>query len=210
MESADRLDHQREFERSWVDRRHSRAQRPPLDINRVLAERYRANRPIAFTRSMLWDVAVGKAWQPDRYTPSAVRAGSVATWGRRIADDGAETFCRASEQRLWPEPHAFGLVLEQVRLDPRQQKVTVIGARQLPTRCGRMLHADPRQPVFSVEDAIGGDETAPVNRSRIVHLTEEPDETLIDAGDRAPSRAPLPEFVEIYLQRTLGVALTRR
>ena len=55
-----RIDHVREFERAWNEPRHTRFEIPPIDVNRVLAEHYDLDRPLAFTRAMLWDMEVRK------------------------------------------------------------------------------------------------------------------------------------------------------
>ena len=82
MNSASQLDRVGEFERAWVDPRNTRFELPPVDVNRVLAEHYLTNQPLTFTRAMLWDTEVRKAWKPDRYIPSVVREGSARAWGR--------------------------------------------------------------------------------------------------------------------------------
>ena len=98
------LNHEAEFERAWADRSNTRFELPPIDVNRVLAEHYRTSEPLTFTRIMLWDMEVRKAWRPDRYIPSVVREGSAHAWGRSSAADGMESFVRSSQQRLWLEP----------------------------------------------------------------------------------------------------------
>ena len=93
------LNHEGEFQRAWADPSNTRPEVPPVDVNRVLAEHYRTSEPLTFTRTMLWDMEVRKAWRPDRYIPSVVREGSAHTWGRRSAADGTESFVRSSQQR---------------------------------------------------------------------------------------------------------------
>src|SRR5215472_17315203 len=127
MSTVTGLDHQREFAAAWADGRNIRFELPPADINELLAGRYATGSPLAFTRDMLWEVEVRKAWQPDRYIPGVVRAGSTRAWGRRHEADGTETFTRSSRQRLWLHPGEYGLVLEQTHLDHQAQKVTFIG-----------------------------------------------------------------------------------
>ncbi len=145
--SISQLNHEGEFERAWTDPSNTGFELPPVDVNRVLAEHYRTSEPLTSIRTMLWDMEVRKAWRPDRYIPSVVREGSAHTWGRRSAADGAESFMRSSQQRLWLEPAEYGLVLEKVYLNPRQQKVTFIGAAELPDRDSNILRAGTRQPL---------------------------------------------------------------
>ena len=180
------LNHEGEFQRAWANPSNTRPELPPVDVNRVLAEHYRTSEPLTFTRTMLWDMEVRKAWRPDRYIPSVVREGSAHTWGRRSAADGTESFVRSSQQRLWLEPEEYGLVLEQVCLNLTQQKVTFIGAAELPDRDRNLLRAGARQPLFHVEHRL-------VERFTLM------------AND-----VWLPEFIEIYIRSDLNIKLTRR
>jgi hypothetical protein len=55
------LDHEKVFERAWVDLRFTRFALPSIDVNDVLARGYRTSEPLTFTRTMLWDMEVKKA-----------------------------------------------------------------------------------------------------------------------------------------------------
>ena len=201
--------HEEEFERAWTDPSNTRIELPPVDINSVLAEHYCMTEPLGFTRTMLWDMEVKKAYRPDLYIPSVVTKGSARHWARRSAADGGESFVRCSEQRLWLERSRRGLVLEQVFLNPAAQSATFIGAAELPDEDGSLLRAGDGQPLFHVEHAAGGEESRPLNRWRIVFLTERPDRKLIHRF--ALGREPwLREFVEVYIRRDLRIELTRR
>ncbi len=180
MNSISQLDHEGEFQRAWADPNNTRSELPPVNVNRVLAEYYRTSEPLTFTRTMLWDMEVRKAWGPDRYIPSVVREGSAHAWGGRSAADGTESFVRSSQQRLWLEPGEYGLVLEHVCLNHTQQKVTFIGAAELPDRDKNLLRAGERQPLFHVEHSVSGDESRPLNSWRIVHLTDGPEHRLVE------------------------------
>ncbi len=204
------LNHEAEFERAWSESSNTRFELPPVDVNRVLAERYRTSEPLTFTRTMLWDMEVRKAWRPDRYIPSVVREGSAHAWGRSSAADGTESFVRSSQQRLWLEPVEYGLVLEQVCLNPTQQKVSFIGAAELTDRDGDLLHAGVRQPLFHVEHSVDGDESQPLNRWRITHLTDELEHRLTGRFTLMANDVWLPEFIEIYIRNDLDIKLTRR
>jgi len=204
------LNHEAEFERAWADTSNTRFELPPVDVNRVLAEHYRTSEPLAFTRTMLWDMEVRKASQPDRYIPSVVREGSADAWGRSSAADGTESFVRSSQQRLWLEPAEYGLVLEQVRLNPTQQKVSFIGVGELPDRDSSLLHAGAGQPLFHVEHSVDGDESQPLNRWRIAHLTDRLDRRLTERFTLMANDVWLPEFIEIYIRNDLDIKLTRR
>lgn len=203
------LNHEEEFERSWSDPRNTRVELPPVDINLALAKYYRTNEPLTFTRTMLWDMEVKKAYRPDRYIPSVVLEGSAHYWQQRAAANGAESFVRSSQQRLWLEPRERGLVLEQVFLNPAQQRATFIGAAELLDEDGNALRAGKRQPLFHVEHSADGDESRPLNRWRIVYLTGRPEQKLIERFNLA-RQVWLREFIEIYIQQDLRIDLTRR
>ena len=79
------MNHEAEFERAWTNLSNTLVELAPVDINRVLAEYYRTNRPLRFTRTMLWDMEVKKAFRPDLYIPSVVAEGSTRYWRRRSA-----------------------------------------------------------------------------------------------------------------------------
>ena len=210
INSISQLNHEGEFQRAWADPSNTRSELPPVDVNRVLAEHYLTSKPLTFTRTMLWDMEVQKAGRPERYIPSVVREGSAHAWGRRSAADGTESLVRSSQQRLWLEPAEYGLVLEQVCLNPTQQKVTFIGAAELPDRDRILLRAGARQPLFHVEHSVGGDESRPLNRWRIVHLTDRPEHRLVERFTLMANDVWLPEFIEIYIRSDLNIKLTRR
>ncbi len=102
------------------------------------------------------------------------------------------------------------MVLEPVCLNPPQQKVTFIGAAELPDRDGNLLRADARQPLFHVVHSVGGDESRPLNEWRIVHLTDRPEPKLVERFTRMANDVWLPEFIEIYIRSDLNIELTRR
>ncbi len=204
------LNHEAEFERAWAESGNTRFELPPVDVNRVLAEHYRTSEPLTFTRTMLWDMEVRKAKRPDRYIPSVVREGSAHAWGRSSAADGKESFIRSSQQRLWLEPTEYGLVLEQVCLNPAQQKDSFIGTAELPDRDSNLLHAGAGQPLFHVEHSVDGDELQPLNRWRIVHLTNRLERRLVEWFTLMANDVWLPEFIEIYIRSDLDIKLTRR
>jgi len=209
MNTISQHNHEGEFERAWADPSNTRFELPSVDVNRVLAENYRTSEPLTFTRTMLWDMEVRKAWRPDRYIPSVVQEGSARTWNKRSVAGGAESFLRSSQQRLWLKPTEYGLVLEQVYLDPSQQKVTFIGAAELSDGDGNVLRAGKRQPLFHVVHSVGGDESRPMNKWRIVHLTDKPEHSLVERFTRMANDVWLPEFIEIYIRSDLNIKLSR-
>ena len=198
-----------EFERAWADTAHTRAQPPDHDVNQMLAAWYDTSKPLVFTRTMLGDVEVRKAYSPGEYIPFVVRAGSLRVWDRRV-DAGGEYFLRSSEQRLWLRPGEYGTVLERVYLNHQEQKVTFIGASAVTDADGHRLPAGTGQPFFHVEHSVGGSETRPLNRWRIVHLTRAVDDRLLQVFSGMAQEVWLPEYIEIYIRRDLDVELCRR
>lgn len=209
MKPVTQLNHEQEFERAWTDAGNTRIELPPVDINLVLARYYRTNEPLRFTRTMLWDMEVKKAFRPDLYIPSVVSAGSSCCWRRQTTAGGAESFVRCSRQRLRLKPSARGLVLERVLLNPARQSATFIGTANLLDKDGNLLRAGAGQPLFHVEHSVDGGELQPLNLWRIVYLTDKSEQKLIDRFALAKD-VWLREFVEIYIRSDLKIELTRR
>ena len=210
MNLTNQLNHEAEFERAWAYPAYTQIEQPALDVNRALAKRYCTGEPLTFTRTMLWDMEARKALRPDRYIPTVVRQGSAQAWGRSSLSDGSESFVRASTQRLWLEHAAYGLVLEQVRLNHAQQTVRFIGTAAITELDGKVLRASSGQPLFHVEHAVGGEESRPLNKWRIVHLTDKPDPSLVETFIQLTRNGWLPEFIEIYIRDDLNIKLRRR
>lgn len=198
------LDHEKAFEQAWDDPANTRYELPPVDVNQVLAERYELGEPLVVTRAMVWDMEVRKARHPDVFIPYVVTEGSADAWG------GDGTFVRRSRQRLWLTPAEYGLVLEQTYLNHAEQKVTFIGAAEHPGRDGELLRAGTGQPIFHVEHSVAGEEDRPLNNWRIVHLTEAPDDKLLEVFGGIAGNPWLPEYIEIYIRDVLGAGLGRR
>ena len=75
---------------------------------------------------------------------------------------------------------------------------------------GILLRAGTSQPLFHVEHAVSGTESQPLNRWRIVHLTDARDQRLT-AVFRPMGASPwLAEHTEIYIRDTLGIQLARK
>lgn len=197
------------FDRAWSDPRHTPFEVPPLDVNRVVAANHVTSTPATMTAAQLWDNEVKKAWDPASYIPSAVR--SNTTFGHRKLPDGAETFARLTEQRMWRKPSEYGPVLELVVVNHHKRRVTFLGAREALRDDGTLVRIEPAQPLFDVEHAVSGSETAPLNLWRIVHHTEVRDEHLLSWFEHAfhdPTRVP--EYIAIYFHRELGIELRPR
>jgi len=197
-----------DFARAWDAPGHTRYQLPDTDINQVLAARYTTSAALALTRSMLWDMEVRKAAHPGSYIPYVVQAGSDRSWNRHDAD-GGEYLDRCSTQRLWLDPERYELILERAFLNHGEQKVTFLGVPELTGPDGTVLHAGTGQPLFYVEHSVGGSEPQPLNRWRIVHLTDAVDHRLTAVFERMAASPWLAEHTEIYIRENLGADLTR-
>jgi len=198
-----------EFARAWDTPGHTRYQLPDTDVNKVLADRYATSEPLTLTRGMLWDMEARKAASPGSYIPYVVRAGSDRSWSRHPGD-GGEYLDRCSMQRLWLHPQRYELILERAFLNHDEQKVTFLGVPELAGPGGTLLRAGTGQPLFHVEHAVGGTESQPLNRWRIVHLTDARDQRLT-AVFRPMGASPwLAEHTEIYIRDTLGIQLARK
>jgi hypothetical protein len=198
-----------EFARAWDTPGHTRYQLPDTDVNAVLADRYTTGGPLTLTRGMLWDMEARKAARPGTYIPYVVQPGSGRSWSRH-AGDGGEYLDRCSMQRLWLRPQRYELILERAFLSRREQKVTFLGVSQLIGPDGTLLRAGTGQPLFHVEHSVGGTESQPLNRWRIVHLTDAVDERLIAVFEHMAASPWLAEHTEIYVRENLGIKLTRK
>ncbi|MGC7094570.1 alpha/beta hydrolase family protein [Amycolatopsis lurida] len=188
--------------RDGVDRRFAGLtvyELPPVDVNAVLAERYDLAREYRFTRTSLWDMEVRKASAPDKYLPNVVRPGSVTKFG-----EGAD-FVRVSDQKHWLDPSRYGTVIERVHLDHRNQRALFYGLAEFGE-----LRAGAGQPLFHVEHSVTGTEDRPLNRWRVVFLTETPDPALIGVFAAMAEQEYLRDFIEVYLREEVGLEPRRR
>jgi hypothetical protein len=195
-----------EFDWAWRYPQHTRIELEPLDVNALLQQDYILSEPVRLTRSLLWDADEKKVWDPRRYIPHVVREGQ--SWGRTTLTEGDQRFLRASQQRAW-QGGAYGQVLEEVYLSPRDYRILALGRAELVSEDGRALRAGSHQPLFHVEHSVGGTNTQPLNLWRIVHLTPEKDDALARRQVTAVADV-LRQFIAIYVERELGRKLTRR
>jgi len=196
-----------EFDQAWNNPKHTRIELNATDVNDALEKYYSAGAPVRITKPMLWDAEAKKFWDPRTYIPFVVREGK--SWGRKTLQDGEECFLRASQQRAWMDGEVFGQVLEEIYLSPRHHSALGIGRAKFLAEDGSALQAGSNQRLFHVEHAVGGTEARPLNLWRIVHLTTEQDDALmkrqLELGD-----GWVREFVAIYVEKNLGIQLTRR
>lgn len=209
MNSNTQLCHEDEFEQAWADPCNTCCELPVVDVNEVLTKYYKTSEPLTFTRTMLWELETKKAWRPDLYIPSVVRQGTASAWGESASIESDEVFLRTSQQRLWLEPQEYGVVLERVCVNTSEQVITFIGAQVIHDRDGNILCAGTQQALFHVEHSVSGDESRPLNKWRVVHLTDSPEQSLIDRFTPITNDVWLPEFIEIYIRQDLEIELTR-
>ncbi|MGW4849575.1 hypothetical protein [Nocardia brasiliensis] len=119
-----------EFAAAWNDPRYTKFSWPVVDINAILANHYRVDPPLRFTRTMLWDVEVRKAWRPGIYIPSVVREGSARSWPEE-SSSRYEGLARVSEQRRWLAPSKYSRILERARIDHERKVVTFLGVAEM-------------------------------------------------------------------------------
>ncbi|MFC4337740.1 hypothetical protein [Salininema proteolyticum] len=202
-------DLQSAFAQAWSDPDNLSLEAPPLDVNAVLADRYILAEPLAFTRTMLWDMEVRKARRPDLFIPSVVEKGSARAW---VPEEwkcaGGDQFVRTSNQPDWDDPERVYRVIEQVHLDHDARKVTFIGVSEVEDDTGTLVEAGEGRPLFHVEHGTSGEEERPLNTWRWTF--ESPEDrghlkALIE--ERAANGGRLPEYVEVYIRDVLGIGL---
>jgi hypothetical protein len=195
-----------ELDRAWRHPQHTPIELEPLDVNAMLQQYYILSEPVRLTRSLLWNAEAKKAWNPRMHIPNVVREGQ--SWERTTLTDGDQWFLRASQQRAW-KTDAYGPILEEVYLSPREGKILFLGRAELVGEDGRALRTDGHQPLFHVEHSVGGTDTQPLNLWRIVHLTTEKDDALAQRQVAAMPEV-MRQFIAISVEQELGKKLTRR
>jgi hypothetical protein len=196
----------REYAKAWNDPAHTRFEFPPVNVNNVLRDRYKMNPQRWLTRTMIWDMESKKAWNPLAYIPYVVSEGR--SWGRDSLQDGSSRFCRASLQKGWITPDR-GQVLEDVYVSDAHQAIFFLGRQRMLEVNGSELRASTFQPIFHVRHGVGGAEDEPLNLWSIVLLTPQNDRRYEEPFKQMVSAGLLPGFIEIYIERDLGVKLTR-
>jgi hypothetical protein len=197
---------EREFNEAWNAPSSTRFELPPVDVNKVLKEKYRLSPEQPLTRAMIWDMETRKAWDPRTYIPYVVS--QARSWGRTTLPDGSSRFCRSSLQRGWITPEE-GRVLEDVFVSDAKQTIYFLGRQRMIEESGNALVASPFQPLFHVRHGAGGSERAPLNLWSIVLLTDAPDERYCEPFEQMVRAGLLPGFLEIYIERDLKLKLSR-
>jgi hypothetical protein len=124
---------EREYNDAWNAPSSARFELPPVDVNKVLKERYRVSSEQTLTRAMIWDMETKKAWDPLTYIPYVVS--QARSWGRMSLRDGSIRFCRSSLQRGWITSEE-GRVLEDVFVNDAKQTIYFLGRPQMVEESG--------------------------------------------------------------------------
>jgi hypothetical protein len=197
---------EREYNNAWNAPSSTRFELPPVDVNKVLKERYRLTPDEPLTRAMIWDMESRKAWDPLTYIPYAVS--QARSWGRTTLRDGSTRFCRSSLQRGWITLEE-GRVLEDVFVSDAKETIYFLGRPRMLEENGNAFVASPFQPLFHVRHAVGGTNEAPLNLWSIVLLTGAPDRRYCEPFEQMVRAGWLPGFIEIYIKRDLKLTLSR-
>jgi hypothetical protein len=199
-------DAEKEFEQAWNNPNYTQVKLENVDINEVLKNNYVTDKPIRFTRKMLWDLETKKAWNPKVYIAYVARTSH--SWNKKELEDGNETFLRSSEQRQWFNSENFADVFEKVYVNHPEQRVTFIGTDKLEDENHHLIYAKNDQPIFYVQHAVEGNEDQPINVWRIVFLTKEKDPKFNELFAARRNPAKLPGYVEIYIKNDLSTSLS--
>jgi hypothetical protein len=197
---------EREYDAAWKASSNTRFELPPVNVNRVLRDRYQVKPDKSLTRAMIWDMETKKAWDPSSYIPYVVSEGR--SWGRTTLRDGSERFSRSSMQRGWIKQEE-GRVLEDVFVSDTKQAIYFLGRTRMAAETGEDLVASPFQPLFHVRHGVGGSEEEPLNLWSIVLLTNAPDPRYCEPFEKMVRAGWLPGFIEIYIERDLKLKLSR-
>jgi hypothetical protein len=195
-----------EYRKAWNNPSYTRFELPPVNVNKVLRDRYRVAPEVRLTRAMVWDMETKKAWDPLSYIPYVVSVGK--SWGRHMLADRSERFNRASTQCAWIT-HEKGRVLEDVFVCQAKQSIFFLGREHMVDEDGSELRASQFQPIFHVEHGVGGSDDEPLNLWSIVLLTSGPDARYHAPFEQMVRNGLLPGFLEIYIQKDLGRELRR-
>jgi hypothetical protein len=197
-----------EFEEAWSNPDFTCFDLPPIDVNRVLSERYEVEPAGAkITLTQVWDMETKKAWSPAIYIPYVVSRGR--SWGRHALEVACERFYRTSEQAAWIDP-SRGEVIEEVSISHREKRIFFLGRSYMVDAWGQTIRAGDFQPMFHVEHAAAGSEERPLNIWRIVVLTEREDDRFKKPFEDMIAAGFLPGFLEEYMRRDLGWRIARR
>ncbi len=201
------IEAQHEFEKCWHNPAYTSIQLDNVDVNQTL--RYDTpDKPVHFTKEMLWDMEKKKAWDPGKYIPYVVRKGSAQSWNKQVCPiTGGDIFVRCSQQKQWLHPELYEDVYEEVYVNDQEQCVTFLGVKTLPGRSGTLT---PKQPLFHVQHGVAGSKDQPLNTWRIVHLTDIKNLPLIEHFKKFNDSSKLPGFIKEYIEKDLNISMQEK
>ena len=182
------------FEAAWVDPRHTAIQLPPVDVNKVLADRYTVEPAVHMTRQQLWDMEVRKAWDPLTYIPYVVSEGK--SWASIPLPGNGRRHLRSSIQKAWISDDR-GRVLEEVVSDLDGQRIIFLGHAELPGPDGTTA---ARRPLPA---------TVPRRARRRRHRGR-PDQPLAHPRPHQRARGPVPRAFRRNGRRRVGCRASSR
>src|SRR5262245_29397435 len=136
---------EREYAEAWANPSHTRFELPPVNVNKVLKDRYRLAPDKRLTSAMIWDMEARKAWDPHTYIPYVVS--EARSWERATLGHGAYRFNRSSMQRGWITPDE-GRVLEDTFVSDAKEAIYFMGCPDMVEEFGKALTASAFQPLF--------------------------------------------------------------
>lgn len=201
------VDAEKEFNRCWENPNYTAIVLDDVDVNQALSH-YLLEKPLHFTKTMLWDMERKKSGNPGQYIPYVVKAGSAKAWGKKpCSKTDGELFVRCSAQKKWLDPESYEDVCEEVYVNEKTKIITFLGVTQLP---GLSKEIHPAQPLFHVQHGASGDENNPKNTWRIVLLTKHKDESFIKVFERMNNSNVLPGFITAYIENDLKIKIKKR
>lgn len=200
-------DAENEFEKCWHNLKYTAIQLDDVDVNQALSF-YNMEKPLHFTKTMLWDMEKRKAWNPANYIPYVIKQGSAKSWNKHpCPETDGEIFVRCSAQKMWLDPTRYEDVYEEVYVNEKTKIVTFLGVTTLPEKNKEIR---PKQFLFHVQHGAAGTEDNPLNTWRIVHLTNEVNHELINHFKNMNDRTTLPGFIESYIKNDLNITINKK
>ena len=193
------------FNLAWENPSYTQIELKKLDINSILTQYETCSPSLKLTKDQVWMAEKLKAYNPLKYIPQVVS--QADSFGKETFSNG-EFFYRASHQRQWLNPDNYGEVFEAVYVNSLEQRITFLGVSEL-THKGQVRKASNAQPLFHVQHSVEGLDNKPLNVWKIVHLTSELDQSLIERFKQFPTNV-LPSFLEIYLNEDLKIPVKNK
>lgn len=193
-----------EFQEAWNNPAYTQIEFVNGDLNAIFKSHYDTSDSVVFTRELLWEAEVKKAWDPKTYIPNVVKDGK--SWGRMVLENGDGIFKRTYEQRQFANNQEYGTVLEEVYMNWRRKLITCLGIRELVDNEGQKLESSISQSLFHAQHSVQEEENCLMHVWRMVLLTKEIDQNFPRTSNMNSSM--LPKFVEVYITNDLKKRVT--